>query len=98
MPSKKQDKGGCVLVFEKFLDGIGFLGSQLRTAYLATSEVVKESVYPMKENCIKRYSEANPTWQNIGSKTSNPNNNTITFTDTKGTETIFSQSSYRSGL
>ncbi|OII74046.1 uncharacterized protein cubi_02848 [Cryptosporidium ubiquitum] len=97
MPSKKQDRGGCVLVFEKFLDGIGVSG-QLRTAYLATSEVVKESMYPMKENCIKRYSGANPTWQNIGSKTSAPNNNPITFTDTKGTETIFSQPSYRSGL
>lgn len=23
MPSKKQEKGGCVLVFEKVLDGIG---------------------------------------------------------------------------
>ena len=65
---------------------------------MATKEVVKESVYPVKENCIRRYSEINPSWQNIGSKTSIPNTNAAMFTDTKGTETLFSQTSYRSGL
>ncbi|KAH7650304.1 hypothetical protein FG379_003376 [Cryptosporidium bovis] len=84
------------MVFEKILDGLGILGSQFRTAYIATSEVVKGSVYPMKENCIRRYSEANPTWENIGSKTSLPNNEIPTFTENKATESLFSQSSYRS--
>ncbi|OII75737.1 hypothetical protein cand_029820 [Cryptosporidium andersoni] len=97
MTSDKK-KGTCGVAFETILNGLGLLGNQFRTALIATKEVVKDSVYPLKENCIRRYYEVNPAWHDIGSKTSVPNQNAVLFADSGASETIDTQSSIRSTL